>query len=150
MTFGQFLSILRARWWLALAILVVTVLATAVVSLSLTKQYKATASVVVDFKPDPISAVLYGGGGSPAQTATQVDIIKSDRVAERVVRNLKLAENPQVRQQWQDEAGGRGTIEGWLGGLLLDSSRARRHTACTSNVHGMRVLPTRVRRYVRT
>ena len=37
MTFGQFLSILRARWWLALAILVVTVLLTAVVSLSLTK-----------------------------------------------------------------------------------------------------------------
>jgi uncharacterized protein involved in exopolysaccharide biosynthesis len=58
MTFGQFLSILRARWSLALAILVVTVLATAVVSLSLTKQYKATASVVVDFKPDPVSAVL--------------------------------------------------------------------------------------------
>ncbi|MEY3251086.1 MAG: hypothetical protein RL227_59, partial [Pseudomonadota bacterium] len=86
MTFGQFLSILRARWWLALAILLVTVLLTAVVSLSLTKQYKATASVVVDFKPDPVSAVLYGGGGSPAQMATQVDIIKSDRVAERVVR----------------------------------------------------------------
>jgi succinoglycan biosynthesis transport protein ExoP len=58
MTFGQFLSILRARWWLALAILAATVLLTTVVSLSLTKQYKATASVVVDFKPDPISAVL--------------------------------------------------------------------------------------------
>ncbi|MEY3272011.1 MAG: hypothetical protein RLZZ341_912 [Pseudomonadota bacterium] len=118
MTFGQFLSILRARWWLALAILAATVLLTTVVSLSLTKQYKATASVVVDFKPDPISAVIYGGGGSPAQMATQVDIIRSDRVAERVVRNLKLAENPQVRQQWQDEAGGRGTIEGWLASLF--------------------------------
>jgi succinoglycan biosynthesis transport protein ExoP len=121
MTFGQFLSILRARWWLALASLVVTVLATAVVSLSLTKQYKATASVVVDFKPDPVSAVLYGGGGSPAQMATQVDIIKSDRVAERVVRNLKLNENPQVRQQWQDDAGGRGTIESWLGSVFQRS-----------------------------
>lgn len=121
MTFGQFLSILRARWWLALAILVVTVLLTAVVSLSLTKQYKATASVVVDFKPDPVSAVLYGGGGSPAQMATQVDIIKSDRVAERVVKNLKLAENPQVRAQWQDDAGGRGTIESWLGALFSRS-----------------------------
>ncbi len=121
MTFGQFLSILRARWWLALAILAATVLLTTIVSLSLTKQYKAVASVVVDFKPDPISAALYGGGGSPAQIATQVDIIKSDRVAERVVKNLKLAENPQVRQQWQDEVGGRGTIESWLGSLFQRS-----------------------------
>lgn len=121
MTFTQFLSILRARWWLALAILVATVLLTAIVSLSLPKQYKAAASVVVDFKPDPVSAMLYGGGGSPAQLATQVDIIKSDRVAERVVKNLKLAENPQVRQQWQDEAGGRGTIESWLGSVFQRS-----------------------------
>jgi chain length determinant protein EpsF len=136
MTFGQFLSILRARWGLALAILAAALLLTTVVSLSLTKQYKATASVVVDFKPDPISAVLYGGGGSPAQMATQVDIIKSDRVAERVVRNLKLAENPQVRQQWQDEAGGRGTIEGWLGELFqrnMDVEPSRESGVITIN-----------------
>jgi chain length determinant protein EpsF len=44
-----------------------------------------------------------------------VDIIKSDRVAQRVVRNLKLNENPQIRQQWQDETGGQGSIESWLG-----------------------------------
>jgi polysaccharide biosynthesis transport protein len=128
MTFGQFLSILRARWWLALAILVGTVLLTLVVSLLLPKQYKATASVVVDFKPDPVSAVLYGGGASPAQMATQMDIIKSDRVAERVVTNLKLAENPQVRQQFREEGQGVGTIESWLGnrfqrGMEVEPSR---------------------------
>ena len=46
MTFGQFLSILKARWWLALLVLASTVLATLAVSLSLPKQYKATASVL--------------------------------------------------------------------------------------------------------
>ena len=46
--------------------------------------------------------------------ATQVDIIKSDRVALRVVRNLKLTENPQVRQQWLDATEGQGSIEQWL------------------------------------
>ena len=68
--------------------------------------------------------------------ATQVDIIKSDRVAERVVRNLKLAENPQVRQQWQDEAGGRGTIEGWLGELFqrnMDVEPSRESGVITIN-----------------
>ena len=115
MTFGQFLSILRARWKVALLVLFATVATTVVVSLLLPKQYKALASVVVDFKPDPLSAVMYGGMASPAFMATQVDIIQSDRVAQRVVRNLKLSENPQVRQQWQDETGGQGTIESWLG-----------------------------------
>ena len=91
-----------------------TVATTVVVSLLLPKQYKAVASVVVDSKPDPVSAVIYGGMASPAFMATQVDIIQSERVALRVVRNLKLNENPQVRQQWQDEADGQGTIESWL------------------------------------
>ena len=58
MTFGQFLSILRARWWLALAVLLGAVALTLAVSLLMPKQYKAVASVVVDFKPDPLSAAI--------------------------------------------------------------------------------------------
>ena len=115
MTFGQFVAILRARWMLALAVLVAVVLGTLAVNLLLPKQYKATASVVADFKPDPLSAVMLGGMQSPAFMATQIDIIRSDRVAQRVVRNLKLSENPQIRQQWQDATGGEGSIEIWLG-----------------------------------
>jgi polysaccharide biosynthesis transport protein len=114
MTFGQFLSILRARWWLVLLVIGVAVGATLGINLLLPKQYKASASVVLDFKPDPISSALYGGMASPAMMATQVDIIKSDRVAQRVVRNLKLNENPQIRQQWQEETQGEGSIEAWL------------------------------------
>lgn len=115
MTAGQFLSILRARWWLALLALLVTVGSALGVSLILPKQYTASASLMVDFKPDPLSAMMYGGMASPAFMATQVDIIKSDRVAQRVVRNLKLTDNPQVRQQWLDDTKGEGSIEAWLG-----------------------------------
>ena len=114
MTFGQFLSILKARGWLALAVLVAVLAATLLYSLLATRQYKAEASVVVDIKPDPVSTALQGALTSPAIMATQVDIIKSDRVATRVVRNLKLDQNPQVRQQWQDDANGAGTLDGWL------------------------------------
>jgi chain length determinant protein EpsF len=115
MTFGQFLSILRARWWVVLLVLGLTVGTTVVVSLLLPRQYTATASVVVDFKPDPISAIAFGGMASPTFLATQVDIIRSERVAQRVVRNLRLNENPQVRQQWLDATNGEGSIETWLG-----------------------------------
>jgi polysaccharide biosynthesis transport protein len=84
------------------------------VSLVLPKKYSATATVVVDMKPDPVSAMMYGGMASPAFMATQVDVIMSDRVAQRVVRNLKLADNPQVREQWREATGGKGSIETWL------------------------------------
>jgi chain length determinant protein EpsF len=114
MTFGQFLSILRARWLVAALLLGLTVATTLVVSLLLPKSYVATASVLVDFKPDPISAAFYGSATPPAVMATQTDVIKSDRVALRVVRNLKLADSPQVRSQWEQEGKGEGTIEQWL------------------------------------
>lgn len=118
MTFAQLLSILRARWWAVVLVLGLTVTTTVVVSLLLPKQYTATASVVADFKPDPISAVMLGGIMSPAFMATQVDIIQSERVAQRVVRNLKLNENAQVRKQWMDDTGGEGTVEQWLSALF--------------------------------
>ncbi len=114
MSFGQFLSILKARRWVALAVLLATVLITVGVSLLLPKQYTATASVVIDSKPDPVSAMLYAGAASPGYMATQVDVLQSDRVARRVVRDLKLNENEQVRQQWLAEADGKGSIETWL------------------------------------
>lgn len=114
MTFGQIFSILRARWKFALLTLVLTVAITLAVNLVLPNQYTATASVVIDVKPDPVSAIVYSGLASPAYVATQVDVIQSDRVALRVVRNLKLNENPQVRQQWLDDTGGTGNIDLWI------------------------------------
>ncbi len=121
MSFGQFLSILRARWWVLLLVLGLTVATTVVVSLLLPKQYTATASVVVDFKPDPITTAVFGGIPSPAVMATQVDILMSERVALRVVQANRLSENPQIRQQWQDETGGEGTVEQWLIALFQKS-----------------------------
>lgn len=121
MTFGQILSILIARKRAALLVFFLVVTTTLVVSLLLPKQYTATASVVIDFKPDPISAVMFGGVASPAQMATQLDIIQSDRVAQRVVRNLKLDESPQVRQQWMDATNGEGSIQTWLAGVFQKS-----------------------------
>ena len=90
MTFGQFLSILRARLWVALAVFFTVVLATVAVSLLLPKQYTGSASVVIDVKPDPVSAMAFPSMAMPSFMATQVDIITSDRVALRVIRDLKL------------------------------------------------------------
>jgi len=119
MKFSQFLSILRARKWVALMVLLLVVATTAVVSLLLPKQYTATSSVVVDVKPDPVSAMAYPTMALPGFVATQVDIMTSERVALRVIRDLKLLDSPQLREQWLQETEGVGTIEQWLVGLLL-------------------------------
>jgi len=119
MTFSQFFAILRARWKICLMVFFGVVLLTIAGSLILPKKYTAIASVVVDIKPDPISAVMYNAAPNPAILATQIDIITSDRVAQRVVRDLHLAENPEVRKQWQTETEGRGSIEQWFGEQFL-------------------------------
>ncbi|OWQ93955.1 chain length determinant protein EpsF [Roseateles aquatilis] len=113
MTPSKLMSIVRARWSLVLLVVLLTTLTALGVSLVLPKRYIATASVVIDAKPDPVSALIYPGLASPAYMNTQVDVIASDRVALRVVRDLRLTEVPELRQQWQDQ-GLEGTMEQWL------------------------------------
>ena len=113
MSFGQIIAIFRVRWWIALLVLVVTVAATVGYTMQTPKLYTASAAMIVDTKPDPVST-LFGGMASPLFLATQIEIIQSDRVAARVVRNLKLAQNPQVREQWIAATKGQGNIETWL------------------------------------
>lgn len=118
MTFRQFLSILVARKRLFIAVLLGVLIPAVVLSFVLPKRYTAMASVVVDVKPDPLSAIAYQSLMTPGVIATQIDIIQSDRVARRVVRALKLTEVPQVRQQWSDDQNGEGDIESWLADRL--------------------------------
>lgn len=114
MTFSQFLSILRARKWAALLVFALVVVTTVGVSLLLPKQYTGSASVVIDIKPDPVSAIAFQGLTTPGFMATQVDILGSERVALRVIRDLKLTENPAIRDQWQQDTQGEGTIDQYL------------------------------------
>lgn len=116
MTPQQFFVILKARWLVVFLAFLLVVASTATVTLMSDKQYTATASVVLDVKtPDPVSGTLLA---SPGYMATQVDIIKSDRVAKRVVKNLKLDGSAAVKAQWQEATGGKGQLIDWLAGLL--------------------------------
>ena len=89
MSVAQFFVILRARWWVTLFVLLACVALTVVVSKKMPRQYTASATVVADAKPDPVST-LAGIATTSVFMATQVDVINSERVALRVVRNLKL------------------------------------------------------------
>lgn len=119
MTLQQFLLILRARWFVALLTLLVTVLVTVGVSIILPKQYTANAAVVLDVRsPDPVTGMMLQGMIAPGYMATQIDIINSDRVAQRVVKLLRMDESAAIRQQWREETEGKGQLILWLSALL--------------------------------
>jgi len=120
MTFGQFLGVLRARWWIAFGTLILTVGATVAVSLMLQKQYTATTTLVIDYKgTDPILGVMLPAQMMPGYMATQVDIIQSKKVALEVSKGLGVGQSPSARQQWMDATDGRGTVEEYFAELLL-------------------------------
>jgi chain length determinant protein EpsF len=117
MTLAQFLSILRARWIAALAMFIIVVAATIGASLVWPKSYTATVSVVIDGRSvDPIAGTP--NTTSPAYLATQMDIINSTRVAIEVIRTLRMAERPEIRERWLSETKGRGNYEAWVAELI--------------------------------
>ncbi len=114
----QLIPIIAARWRTGVAVFTVLVLLVLVITLLTPNKYTATASVVADVKPDPVSAMFMQSAVTPAYIATQVDVIRSDRVAQRVVRNSGLADSTDVRAKWLEATKGEGKIEAWLADTL--------------------------------
>ncbi|NDP47075.1 MAG: chain length determinant protein EpsF [Sulfuriferula multivorans] len=120
MNLTQFLLILYARKWVILGVLLLTVAAAAVVSLLLPKEYTASTTLIFDSKSkDAITGQLLPSQLFPGYMATQIDIIQSSQVAGRVVSDLKLVDSPGTREQFIEATKGQGTIEQWLGNVLL-------------------------------
>lgn len=119
MNFSQFVAILRARWLTAVVVFMSVVALVVGVSLLLPPKYKATASVLVDMRSnDPIGGMANANGLPMSYVSTQADVIMSPRVAQRVVRELKLTDSPQLRSQWVDATDGVGSFEVWLAEAL--------------------------------
>ena len=120
MNFTQFLLILNARKWIILGVLLLTVAVTTAVSLWLPKEYTAATTLIVDSKSkDPFTGQLLPSQMFPGYMATQIDVIKSQNVAAKVVRDLKLVDAPGTREQFIEATKGEGDINQWLGDLLL-------------------------------
>ena len=118
---NELLMIFRARWRVFVATLLLTVITATIVTLLLPKTYTAKTSLIVDIKDDqslglPIVAEAYQ---QPGYLDTQVEIITSHKVALKVVSDLKLASSPTVRETFDEETHGKGTIQDWLADRLL-------------------------------
>jgi chain length determinant protein EpsF len=121
MDLNQFMLALRARRKAFVMTLIATIVAAIAVALVVPKRYVSTATILVDARDEQAMSVARM---SPRERAgymqTQVELIQSGRVATRVARDLKLAQKPGKRDEFERETGGVGTIEDWLAAELLD------------------------------
>lgn len=120
MNFISFLLVVRSRYKVFLLTLGVIVLTTLTINLLLPKTYKATASLVLNFKGvDPVTGMNLPAQLMPGYMPTQVDIISSMNVATKVVEDLKLTESDSIKEKFMSATKGEGLIKDWLAGLLL-------------------------------
>lgn len=127
MDLNQFMLALRARRKAFMLVFVTTVVTAIAIALILPKRYVATTTILVDMP----TAQSLGTGGvtvSPrersAYVQTQIDMLQSGRVAAQVARNLKLAQEPGMREQFESESGGVGDINDWIAARLLERLKA--------------------------
>ncbi len=115
MNLHQFLSILRARRTLALAIFGLTLGLALAWTLLKPSHYTARAPILVDVRnQDPLASPNWQNIVPAAIMATQMDIARSDRVAQKVVQALALDQDPAARDDWQKATGGKGNLQQWL------------------------------------
>jgi chain length determinant protein EpsF len=120
MNISHFLRILKARSKIILITFFITVATTVAISLIMPKSYTATTSLVLNYKGvDPVTGNAMAPQLMPGYIATQTDIITSRNVAIKVVKALKLTENPEVQQSFKD-SNTTGDINEWLADLLLE------------------------------
>src|SRR5260370_1077454 len=121
MDLNQYILALKARRKAFVTVLAVTVFTAIVVALVIPKRYDATATILIDARDEQTMAPARM---SPRERAgyifTQMELIASGKVAQKVVRDLTLASQPGVREDWERDTGGVGTIEEWLATNLLE------------------------------
>lgn len=112
MSLHQFLSILRARRGLA-ALILLTVVALALAWVLLRPaHYVAWAGVLVQQRTDPVGNTPAQELVTPAYLSTQLDIVKSDRVATRVLELLPADQQPMAGLR--EEASSKPSPQQWL------------------------------------
>ena len=133
MNLYQFLSALRARAGVFVLLLSVTVVVAVTVSFLLPKTYTSTVSLLVDAKEEQSLNNVLRPLVLPQERAsymqTQLDIITSEKVARKVVQDLRLAQGP-MGQKAAEEVEKRGgsvedrLIEGLLDELKVETSQS--------------------------
>jgi succinoglycan biosynthesis transport protein ExoP len=147
MNLQQIFTILLARKKLIISTFLLTIIIVTAVSLVLPKTYKATATILLNYKGvDPLTGLTLPGQLLPGYMATQIDIITSRNVGLRVVDQLKLDKDPQTIQDFNELDDKPSSIQDWLAAKLgkkLEVVPSRESSVVEINFKGR---PCRIRR----
>ena len=124
MNFAEFLIALRARRKAFAITLAAVILAAIAVALVVPKKYVSTSTLMLDARDEQsMSPTTRATLRDRNYMSTQVDLIKSGRVGVQVVKDLKLAQKPGMREAWEKATGGTVSIEDWIAGNLIEKVR---------------------------
>ena len=98
----QYLRIVWARKWIVLALFIVISIAGTAYVLNLPRQYTAETSLIVDIRIDPALGAMAPALMAPSYMATQIEILKSERVASRAVKILGVERSAAAVAQWRE------------------------------------------------
>jgi polysaccharide biosynthesis transport protein len=147
----QYLGIVRRRRWVILGAIVATLVIALIITLMMTPLY--TASTTVEIQRENMNIVRVEGvepEASPVDMEfyqTQYGLLRSRSLAERVVTDLRLADDPRFFEMFPSEK-----AVGWFeNGRLLPSASTRQErvqVAATSLLENIEVSPIRLSRLV--
>lgn len=98
----QYLHIMWARKWLVLGLFVLIAAVGVAVTLAQTKQYTAETSLIVEMRIDPALGALAPALAAPSYMATQIEILRSERVASRAVKLLGVERSAAAVAEWRE------------------------------------------------
>lgn len=115
-------TLIRSRWRLILTMTAVFILLATAYNVIAPKRFVAESSVVIDSREiNPVLGVATQTSPMAQATAmvTQVDVIRSERVAREVVADLRLDKDPAVLYRWQQAVDGVGDFKNWAANELV-------------------------------
>lgn len=126
MSFSQFFQILWARRWVVGIATLTCFLAAVTVGVVLPPRYSADARLMFDnFKPDPITGEVMSTQFARAYISTQIELIKDQRTAGRVVDKLEWTASPELAAAYRKSgADGRVDFRGWLAERVAANTNA--------------------------
>ena len=122
----------RRRLRLFIAVGVTVFVASALLTLQTTPKYTATASVVLDTRKERVSNVEQVLSDLPAETAvvdTEVEVMRSGQLAGRVVKALRLDEDPEFNGSLRKPTGMQAVVAGIKGMFGAAAPRPTRPSA---------------------
>ena len=115
---SQYLRIVWARKWLVLVLFVVVAAAGIAVTMLLPRQYTAETSLIVEMRIDPALGALAPALAAPSYMATQIEVLRSERVASRAVKILGVERSPTAVAQWREATKAKIPLERYFADVL--------------------------------